>query len=177
MAGRFPGARSVDEFWQNLRDGSETVSRFSAEELDSAGVPSRLRDDDMYVAARRIIGQPDLFDAGYFAMSPREAELTDPQQRLFLECAEEALQDAGYDSQRLRRPVGVFGGCSRSTYLDVISRHVPDLAQDESGIRLGNEVDFLATRVAYKLNLTGPAVAVDRKSTRLNSSHLVISYA
>lgn len=173
MAGRFPGASDLTEFWENLCAGRETISRFSTTELAAGGVPPGLRDDDMYVAARGILGQADFFDAGYFALSPREAELTDPQHRIFLECTEEAMQDAGYDTQRLSEPVGVFAGCSRSTYLDVIYQHAPDVAADDTGARIGNEVDFLATRVAYKLNFTGPAIAVKTAcSTGLVAIHL-----
>lgn len=173
MTCRFPGARSVDEYWDNLCAGVETISRFSPAELKASGVPERLYTDDRYVPARGVLGGADLFDAEYFSLSPREAELTDPQQRLFLECVEEALQDAGYDSERLRERVGVFAGCSPSSYLRTIHRSVDDGDLDEMQVKIGNDVDFLTTRVAYKLNLSGPCMTVQTAcSTGLVAIHL-----
>jgi len=172
MAGYLPGAENLDEFWRNLCAGRESISRLPAADLEAAGVPAALRDNERYVAARGILGHADRFDADYFGFSPREAELTDPQQRLFLECAEAAVQDAGYDARRMPGPVGVFAGATASSYLHVLRHYAVELPADDVGVRIGNDVDFLATRVAYKLNLTGPAVTVQTAcSTGLVAVH------
>src|SRR5205823_3448387 len=99
MAGRFPGARSVEEFWRNLRDGVEAISFFTDEELLAAGIGRAQLATPGYVRARGVLEDVELFDAGFFGYSPREAETLDPQQRLFLECAWQALESAGYDPQ------------------------------------------------------------------------------
>jgi phthiocerol/phenolphthiocerol synthesis type-I polyketide synthase E len=173
MSCRFPGARSVDEYWRNLCDGVETIRTLTADELTAAGVPARQQAGEAYVPARGVLGQADCFDADYFSFAPREAELTDPQQRMFLECTEEALQDAGYDPQRLRHRVGVFAGAMASSYLHVIYDFAPELGRNDMSVRIGNDVDFLAARTAYKLNLLGPAVTVQTAcSTGLVAIHL-----
>ncbi|HXP19119.1 MAG TPA: beta-ketoacyl synthase N-terminal-like domain-containing protein [Streptosporangiaceae bacterium] len=173
MSCRFPGARSVDEYWRNLCDGVETIRTLTADELTAAGVPARQQAGDGYVPARGVLGQADFFDADYFSFAPREAELTDPQQRMFLECTEVALQDAGYDPQRLRHRVGVFAGAMMSSYLHVIYDFAPELGRNDMSVRIGNDVDFLAARTAYKLNLLGPAVTVQTAcSTGLVAIHL-----
>jgi amino acid adenylation domain-containing protein len=164
MAGRFPGARSVAEFWRNQLDGIESISHFRVEELEIPDA-AELSQDANYVRARSILEDVDLFDAEFFGIYPREAELMDPQQRLFLECCWQAFEDAGYDPAVYPGPIGVYAGCSTSTYF------LSQLCTDPRFIRkftggyqvgnypemMGNNVDFLATRVAYKLNLRGPA--------------------
>jgi acyl transferase domain-containing protein/acyl carrier protein len=173
MAVRFPGAHSVEQFWANLCGGVESIRRFTPEQLAAAGVPGHLQSDGRYVPARGVIGDADLFDADYFGMSAREAELTDPQQRLFLECAEEALQDAGYDATRLRSAVGVFAGSAEPSYLWMMQRLAPEREIDPLLADVGNEAGFLAARVAYKLNLSGPAFTVQSAcSTGLVAIHL-----
>jgi amino acid adenylation domain-containing protein len=162
MSGRFPGAASVEAFWDNLCQGRESISFFSADQLDPA-VPAEERDDPAYVAARGVIDGVEDFDAGFFGMSPREAELTDPQQRLFLELCWECLERAGYIPDGQRAPVGVFGGMHNATYFQRhLSAH-PELI-DKLGafqVMLANEKDYFTTRVAHKLNLTGPAVSMN----------------
>src|SRR5690349_22435150 len=117
MAGRFPGAPTLEKFWTNLRDGVESVSFFSDEDLKAAGVaPALLRDPD-YVKAKAILDDVSGFDAGFFGFTPREAEITDPQHRLFLECAWEALEHAGYDPKRFSGPIGLYAGAGINTYL------------------------------------------------------------
>src|SRR6185436_965418 len=101
MAGRFPGARNVEEFWQNLRAGVESLTPFSDDELRAAGVDPRMIADPAYVKAGTVLERADEFDAAFFGFNPREAALMDPQHRIFLECAWEALEDAGYDTERL----------------------------------------------------------------------------
>jgi acyl transferase domain-containing protein/acyl carrier protein len=174
MAGRFPGAASVEELWENLRQGRETISFFSDEELLAAGVEAAELRDPCYVKARPILEGVELFDAEFFGYSPREAELMDPQQRLFLECASEALELAGYATERYPGQVGVYAGASISSYMYNIYSN-PDLV-DEVGtfpILIGNEKDAVATRVSYKLNLRGPSLAVQTFcSTSLVAVHL-----
>ncbi|MEV4224413.1 beta-ketoacyl synthase N-terminal-like domain-containing protein [Nonomuraea sp. NPDC049725] len=172
MAGRFPGAANVDQYWANLVAGVESIRRLTPEELAEAGVPERLRAHERYVPARGVVEGVDLFDAEYFGMSPREAQVTDPQQRLFLECVEEALQDAGYAPTRLRGPVGVFAGCTQSSYKRFALQYAEALELDETQIRVGTEPDFLTTRAAYRLHLTGPCVTVQTAcSTGLVALH------
>jgi phthiocerol/phenolphthiocerol synthesis type-I polyketide synthase E len=117
MAGRFPGARDVPTFWRNLCAGVESIARFTDDELLRAGAdPLEIRESN-YVAARAVLDDPDWFDAEFFGFTPREAEITDPQHRLFLECAWEALEDAGYDPLSGLGNTGVFAGCSLNTYI------------------------------------------------------------
>ena len=116
MAGRFPGAATVDELWQNLADGRESIRRFSDAELLEAGIDPALLENPRYVKAGAFMENADLFDAEFFGLTPREARCTDPQHRIFLECAWQALEHAGYDPHCCEGPVGVFAGCSLNTY-------------------------------------------------------------
>jgi amino acid adenylation domain-containing protein len=162
MAGRFPGAADVEAFWDNLCAGRESITFFDPDELDP-GVPADQRNDPAYVAARGVIDGVEDFDAVFFGISPREAELMDPQQRIFLELCWECMERGGYVPDAHDGPVGVFGGMHNATYFQ---RHVssrPDLV-DKLGafqVMLGNEKDYLATRIAHKLNLTGPAISMN----------------
>jgi len=174
LAGRYPGARTIDELWRNLRDGVESISHFTPEEL-AAGVDPRLLADPRYVRAKGVLPDADLFDAAFFGFTPREAEQMDPQHRVFLECAWEALEDAGCDPQRLGGRVGVYAGSGASAYL--ISNLLPhrELAEKAGVLQLLllNDRDFLATRTSYKLGLMGPSVAVQSAcSTSLVAIHL-----
>jgi acyl transferase domain-containing protein len=162
MAGRFPGANDVETFWDNLCAGRESITFFSADELD-ASIPAEQRKDPAYVAARGVIDGVEYFDAAFFGLSPREAELMDPQQRIFLELCWECLERAGYVPDEHDIPVGVFGGMHNATYFQ---RHIstrPDLVEKLGAfqVMLANEKDYLATRVAHKLNLTGPAISMN----------------
>jgi acyl transferase domain-containing protein len=172
MAGRFPGARNLEEFWRNLRAGVESVTFFSDEELAAAGVGAGLLGRPEYVKARGILESADLFDASFFGFNPVEASVLDPQQRLFMECAWEALENAGYEAERYEGAVGVFAGASMSTYL-------LNLFGNESVpvgpyiISISNDKDHLPLRTSYKLNLKGPSVAVQTScSTSLVAVHL-----
>ncbi|MFR9778050.1 amino acid adenylation domain-containing protein [Micromonospora sp. MS34] len=162
MACRFPGARTVDEYWHNIRTGVESVQEFSVEEMLADGAdPARL-DDPAYVRAGTYLPGVDQFDAAFFGFTPREAQTLDPQHRMLLECAWHALEHAGYDPSGHPGRIGLFAGSGRSTYLlDHLSSH-PELVSTigEHQLSLGNDKDFLLSRVAYKLNLTGPAVTV-----------------
>jgi acyl transferase domain-containing protein len=164
MAGRFPGAADVDEFWRNLVAGTESISIFNDEELAASGFDvAALRNDPHFVPARGIVDGADQFDARFFGMTAKEAEVTDPQQRLFLETCWHALENAGYDSKRCEGLIGVYAGVGMNTYKH---RHVHSRADvvdlvGEDLITLGNEKDYLATRMAYKLDLHGPALNVN----------------
>ncbi|HEU0051790.1 MAG TPA: polyketide synthase, partial [Longimicrobium sp.] len=175
MAGRFPGADDLDAFWDNLRAGRDTISFFSDGELRAAGVPESALADPHYVKAIGRLRDVEHFDAGFFGYSPREAEVLEPGHRLFLECAWEALEDAGVDPARVDGTVGVYAGAGSSGYAE---RHVrPNAAvlAATGGIQvaLGSEKDFLATRASYKLDLRGPSLTVQTGcSTSLVAVHL-----
>ncbi|WP_369217469.1 beta-ketoacyl synthase N-terminal-like domain-containing protein, partial [Streptomyces flavofungini] len=175
MAGRFPGADSVGEFWELLRSGREGITRFSDGELADAGVPAALRADPAYVRAHGILPDVDLFDTGFFEFTPAEAEVIDPQHRLFLQSCHTALEDAGYDPRRYDGLISVYGGAAINTYLQ---QHVlPSIDQtatsDHFKVMVGNDKDFLATRVSYKLDLRGPSYSVQTAcSTSLVAIHL-----
>src|SRR5712664_638089 len=167
MAGRFPGAQSVTQFWRNQLEGVESISHFEVEELE---VPSarQLSERPNYVRARSILADVDLFDADFFAIYPREAELMDPQHRLFLECCWQALEDAAYDPFTYPGSIGVHAGCSMSTYfLSRLCTNDEFIQKFTGGYQvgnylelMGNSLDFLSTRVSYKLNLRGPSFTV-----------------
>ena len=174
MAGRFPGARNIDQFWENLRAGRETISFFTDEELIAAGTDPELLRDPNYVRARPVLEGVEMFDAAFFAYTPRDAELMDPQHRIFLECAWEAMELAGYDSERFDGLVGVYAGGSISAYMANIYSN-PELVESVGTfpILIGNEKDAITTKVSYKLNLRGPSLAVQTFcSTSLVAVHL-----
>ncbi|MBO9648308.1 MAG: amino acid adenylation domain-containing protein [Variovorax sp.] len=161
MAGRFPGAADVEQFWDNLLAGRESISFFDDASLD-AGVSAALRADPLYVRARGVIDDIEQFDAAFFGINPKEAELMDPQHRVFLEICWECLERGGYVPDQAPGPVGVYGGMYNPTYFQ---RHVstrPDLIEmvGDFQVMLANEKDYITTRVANKLSLTGPAVSV-----------------
>ena len=163
MAGRFPGARTVRELWANLARGVESITRFTEEELEPGGAAEMAaRKDPGYVRARGILADVDLFDAAFFGIAPAEAAILDPQQRLFLEAAWHALEDAGHDPRAFPGPIGVFAGMSNNTYFPANLQGRPDATERVGWLQtmMGNEKDYLATRVAYKLDLRGPALNV-----------------
>ncbi|MBD2520194.1 acyltransferase domain-containing protein [Nostoc sp. FACHB-973] len=172
--GRFPGAKDIELFWQNLRNGVESISWLTDEELINSGVSPDLLNNPNYVKASGVISDIELFDANFFAYSAKEAELIDPQQRLFLELAWEAVEKAGYDPQTYNGLIGVYGGVGMSRYL-LNNLYPHQLLETIDPLQLGisNDKDFLPTRVAYKLNLTGPAVNVQTAcSTSLVAVHV-----
>jgi len=182
MAGRFPGANDVDAFWQNLVNGVESVNRFEVDELDIAPDPSSAGATDTFVAAKGLIEDVDKFDARFFGYLPKEAAIMDPQHRVFLETCYQAMEHAGCDPYRYAGNVGVYAGCYIDTYLlanlcsDVgfLQSLVKSIQVDTLQCELGNDKDYLATRVAFKLNLRGPAVNLQ---SACSTSLVAISHA
>lgn len=174
MAGRFPGARDLRQFWRNLCDGIESVSGFTADELLAEGANADLIRDPRFVAARAVLEDADQFDAGFFRYSRGEAELMDPQHRVFLEVACEALEDAGCVPGELEGSVAVFAGTGFNTYLiNNIGVGASLDASDNYSRVVASDKDFVATRVAYKLNLRGAAITVQTAcSTSLVAIHM-----
>jgi acyl transferase domain-containing protein/NRPS condensation-like uncharacterized protein len=174
MAGRFPSSRNVEEFWLNIKEGRECISTFSDEELAAMGVSPQILNDPSYVKAGYEVEGMELFDAGFFGYTPREAELMDPQQRLFLECAWEALENAGLDTEREEGLIGLYAGAGLSRYLYNIYSNM-NVAKSLNMVHVGlaNDLGNLAMRVAYKLNLKGPSIALRTAcSTSLVATHL-----
>jgi len=177
MACRFPGAVTPAEFWQNLQNGKESISFFSDGELVAAGVDQALLTAPGYVKAAPVLDGVDMFDAEFFRCSPKEATDMDPQQRFFLECAWEALENAGYDPGNVPKRVGVYAGALVNTYLlyRLTVGRMP-LSLDFSNFLetlISSDKDFLATRASYKLNLRGPSLTVQTAcSTGLVAVHL-----
>ena len=174
MTGRFPQAPNLKRFWENLRQGTESVSFFSPEELEQAGIDPVLLRLPNYVRAKAVVEDAGFFDAGFFGFSPREAELTDPQIRMFLECAWEVLESAGYNPENFPGMIGVYAGMSISSYLWQLG--LDDLSQDSldafRALIGGAEKDHLATTISYRLNLTGPSLNIQSAcSTSLAAVH------
>lgn len=175
MSGRFPGAKNLEAFWENLRSGVESISWFSDEELLTNGVLPELLQNPNYVWASACVDDIELFDANFFGFNPKEAQILDPQQRLFLECAWETLEQAGYVPQAYAGTIGVYAGVGASNYLLKNLYLNPAVSKTVSTyqLRLATEKDFLPTRVAYKLNLTGPALNIQTAcSTSLVAVHV-----
>jgi acyl transferase domain-containing protein len=174
MAGRFPGAANVAEFWENLKAGIESFSEFSDADLRAAQVDERLIAHPNYVKVRPVLADIRGFDAGFFGYSAREAEVADPQQRIFLECVWEALEQSGYVRKENRGRVGLFAGMNISMYLhDRFIDSAISATMDPHEIIIGNDKDALTTVVAHRLDLTGPAVSVQTFcSTSATAIHL-----
>src|SRR5512139_1412242 len=175
MVGRFPGARNLQEFWQNLHDGVESVRFLDAGEPAGLGGAATPQSTSNYVKAIADLDDIKSFDAAFFGYTPRDAELMDPQQRIFLECAWAVLEDAGYVPEAYSGAIGVFAGTMLSTYLlDNLlpNRHTFGVF-DPVQVTVGNDESFLATRVSYNLNLKGPSCAIQTAcSTSLVAIHL-----
>ena len=175
MSGRFPGAPTIDRFWDNLRHGVESITPFSRSRLKAAGVDDSAFENPHYVPMGSVLEDVDLFDAAFFGFSPREAESLDPQQRLFLETAWHALEDAGYDPATFPGLIGVYGGCAMSSYLDLLESNPEFMSLlGYLQIYIGNDKDYLATRVSYALDLKGPSFSVQ---TACSTSLLAVAVA
>ena len=167
MAGRFPGAQNVGEFWRNQLDGIESISHFRVEDLEVPNA-AELAANPNYVRARSVLEDVDLFDAEFFGILPREAALMDPQQRLFLESCWQCFEDAGYDPSTCGESVGVYAGAGMCTYFLSRVCAEPNFIEKFTGgyqvanylEMMGNSPDFLSTRVSYKLNLRGPSFTI-----------------
>ena len=175
LSGRFPGASNPDQLWRNLCNSVESISFFSPEEL-GPGIEDSLRNDPNYVPARGLIEDADKFDATYFGIGPLEAKVMDPQQRVFLELAQHALENAGYDPERYRGSIGVFAGSGDNHYYTTNLLTHPDLLAlaGKLAVEYGNEKDYLALRTAYLLDLRGPAISLN---TACSTTLLAIDYA
>lgn len=178
MACRLPGAATPEQFWRNLANGVESVRFFSEAELLAAGVePAMLARPD-YVRAGVVLEDLEMFDAGFFGLSPKEAAIMDPQHRHFLECAWEALESSGHMPESFPGSIGVFAGCGMNAYMMynlITNRQL----MDSTGLFLvrhtGNDKDFLATRVSYQFDLRGPSISVQTAcSTSLVAIHLAV---
>ncbi len=171
---RFPGAGTPNEFWKNLTRGIESITEFSPKELEEAGVPPTVYRRKDYVKKGFVIPDEDRFDAAFFGYSPREAELMDPQHRLLLESAWAALEDGGYPPENHEGSIGIFAGAKLSTYLFRLMDYrdaARNITSDYQAL-IGNDKDYLTTRISYKLNLKGPSVSVQSAcSTSLVAVH------
>lgn len=188
MSCRFPGADDVDAFWKNLAAGVESITFFSDDDIRRSGIDARTADDPNYVKASSVLSDIAGFDPEFFGISTREAVLMDPQQRLFLECAWESLEDAGYDPLTYPGMIGIYAGASMNTYL--LNQVMPNrdtldsrddmcvTTLDSLGgfqLMIGSDKDYLPTQAAYRLNLRGPAVNVQTAcSTTLVTVHLAV---
>ncbi|ARU56728.1 polyketide synthase modules-like protein [Oleiphilus messinensis] len=172
---RFPGAKNIREFWSNLINQTDSITTFSSEELAKAGVAPEQLNNPAYVPRRGRLDGYDRFDAAFFGYSPREAEMMDPQHRLFLECCWHALEDSGHHGQGDENRIGVFAGIGMPTYiLKNIMTH-PELTGPDMDYQLliGNDKDFAPSKVSYKLNLKGPSININTAcSTSLVAVHL-----
>lgn len=177
IAGRFPGASNPDNFWKNVLTGVTSITSLSDQDLERVGINRFVYGSPDYVKASPLLANPYDFDADFFNIPPAEAEYMDPQHRIFLECAVEALESAGYDSTRYDGSIGIYAGAGISSYLLSIVRHgssdLRDSSVERTMVAVGNDKDYLATRVSYKLNLKGPSVTVQTAcSTSLVAIHL-----
>jgi acyl transferase domain-containing protein/thioesterase domain-containing protein len=176
MAGRFPGARDINQFWRNLRDGVEGISFLSDDQLRASGVSAAELAAPDYVKAASVFAGVDLFDAGFFGFSPKDAAIMDPQHRHFLECSWEALENAGWSPDEFDGRIGVYAGSGMNSYL-IHNLLANSQLVAETGIfalkQTGNDKDVLATRVSYQFGLNGPSLSVQTAcSTSLVAIHL-----
>ena len=162
-AGRFPGAANVDEFWRNLCDATASVATFTPAELNAAGIDPAFASRADYVPRRGVVADSEMFDAEFFGFSSREAQVTDPQQRLFMEVVWEALENAGCDPDRAQGGIGLYGGSCASDYLTRLRARAASstAVSDPFSIIFGNYPEYLVTRTSYKLNLRGPGVCIN----------------
>ncbi|MFC1827860.1 type I polyketide synthase, partial [Thermodesulfobacteriota bacterium] len=176
MSGRFPGALNINQFWRNLADGVESIFRFSDEELLSRGVSKEKINHPEYVKAGTILQDAEMFDAAFFGFNQQEAETMDPQQRVFLEIAWEALESAGYNSDSYDGAIGVFAGTSGNDYRKNFVANQLSITSglDSFELMVGNDPDFFTTRVSYKLNLKGPSLTIQ---TACSSSLVAVHQA
>lgn len=149
MSGRFPKSQNLEEFWSHLVEGKECITFFQDEDLQH--IPEEIRNHPRYVKAAPILEDIDKFDAAFFGFTPREAQILDPQHRIFLECAWAALEDAGIDPERFDGRIGVYAGSSSNQYMMNVASY-PEIMDPRNGFQVsvihGNSPDYLTTRVA-----------------------------
>ncbi|MBD2018981.1 polyketide synthase, partial [Leptolyngbya sp. FACHB-36] len=175
LSGRFPGSNTIDDFWKNLQSGTELISPFPNPQPSTPPDSTNPHPPTPIIRAGATLNHVDQFDAAFFGFNPREAEAMDPQHRLFLECAWEALETAGYRSETEERPIGVFAGVGMGTYLLYNLSPNPGLIESRGFLQtlVGVDKDYLPTRVSYKLNLKGPSISVGTAcSSSLVAVHL-----
>ncbi|MGB3534210.1 MAG: SDR family NAD(P)-dependent oxidoreductase [Microcoleaceae cyanobacterium] len=174
MAGRFPGAETVDQFWDNIKNGVNSIQFLSDEELISSGVSVDEIHHPNYVKAYASFKNIEYFDAAFFGYSPREAELIDPQHRIFLESAWEALENAGYDPERYLGKIGVYAGSALNNYIiNLFNNANLRNAVDSVQFVVSNVMGLMPTRASYKLNLKGPSCGIQTGcSTSLVAVHI-----
>ncbi len=176
MAGRFPGANHIDQFWKNMVNGLESIKQFSKEELRAAGENEALLNNAQYVRAKGIVDDIEWFDASFFGFNAQDARITDPQQRLFLECSWEALESAGYAPEKFDGLIGVYASMADSSYLqhNLLKNNTFIQSLDWLQTRMATSIATLSTQVSYRLNLKGPSVNV---ATACSSSLVAIATA
>lgn len=168
MSGRFPKAKNVGEFWENICKGMDCISKYTCEELKNYGISDKILSNERYIRCKGEMEDIATFDANFFGYTPREAELMDPQHRKFLECSWEAMEDAGYNPETTDARIGVFAGESMSTYMifNVLPNINSDYASAESlQAAIGNDKDSLTTTVTYKMDLRGAGVTIQSSSS------------
>ena len=179
IAVRMPGAADVREFWQNLKSGTESISVFTQEELLEAGVSPDLLEDPNLVPAKGVLDNAEMFDANFFGISPHEAELMDPQHRVLMECAWAAMEDAGYVAEQYPGRISIFTSAGMNSYLPLNLMSNPGLTDKVGGFALSiyNDKDFVPTRIAYSMNIKGPAIDIGTAcSSSLVSTHLACQH-
>lgn len=182
MSCRLPQSPNVHQFWQNLVEGKECLNQLSDEDLLSAGVDPSVRNDPAYNAVKGLMPDIENFDAAFFGIIPKDAKYMDPQQRVFLELAWECIEDAGYNPETYEGKIGLWAGNYLDTYVianlvtdrEFLKNWIPSIQVGSLQAELGNDKDYLATRVAFKLNLRGPAMTVQ---TACSTSLVAISQA
>lgn len=176
MVCRFPGAKNTQEYWDNLCNGVDSVVSFTEEELKLSGVPKEIYQRSNYVNAKGYVDQVDMFDAEFFDINPREAVLLDPQHRVYLECANEALENAGYDPEKFTGRIAVYSGVDANTYM-INNLLTNEEAKNSAGEleHMLSDKDYISSRVSYKLNLKGPSFAVQCAcSSSMTAVHLAV---
>ncbi len=175
MAGKFPGVENIYEYWDAICKGKELLKRFTDEELTENQVDKKTLEHNHFVPVNGLINTAEFFDSSFFGFTPREADLTDPQHRKFLEVCYEALEHAGQSPNNYEGTIGVFAGCSMNNYLVKNLLQFPDLLRNNGEFQtiVNNDKDFLTTKVSYKLNLTGPSFDIQTAcSTSLVAIHV-----
>lgn len=174
MTGRFPGARDLEEFWENLRSGRNCISYFSRDDASQSRVPKAMREHRDFIAAKGVLSDIALFDANFFGFSHSEATILNPQARIFLECAWEALENASCNPDTYSGAIGIFAGASLNTYLvDHLSAAIMGQPAQQFHAVIGNDKDFLPSWVSYKLGLRGPCLNIQTAcSTSLVTVHV-----